>query len=826
MAHRNLYKIINNVIVGAMLASMFAPLTSQSVFAKGENIPTSAPKAEQCPAITPGISNENKQTFARAQDGFQWEFIAELPAAASNAAVDALPLLKTGKVNATFVDDKLTMAKQNSSLDQMRTALFDTAPAWMNFLGEPIDLTLYIYSDGSPITLRMETRNSTGYMWEVIPEDGALYTQVAENSEANAAASEPQVVTRYEGYGATSLQNIHLAANGTGDAVVHLVYRRPFESSASIHTQLKVWMPIAADLELSDLTPDMPVAAVSSLNASASPSALDELLPKEMPSAWDWRAQGIVSAIRDQGGCGSCWAFGTIGVMESAVAKSGGGLADLSEQYLVSCNTEGWSCKGGWDSHEYNYNVPGKNQTEAGAVFESDMPYTATNGSCDTALDHPYKLDGWGFVGDLNEHNYSTTIPTYDQLKNAIYTYGPITAGVCVGYAFGTYKNGLFATDEKSACHYGTEGYGFYSPNHMIVIVGWNDADQSLILRNSWGRLWGDSGYMQIKYGTSLIGIAPTWVTRNTSAPLPGLYQPDGTVYDTNPTYSWSGTDASSYKIQVYDIEAAAYKINTTVSSSYCDPFTNRCSYKPGELMENNKSYKWRVASDGGAWSEYKAFTVKPSINFNSTFKSNKSGWTPAYGSWALANSNYYKTAGKQGYFSSVKHANNYADVSYEARMKRTGCATCANGLFVRGNSSSLNKSKGWQHSYQFFYTNNGYFSVSKAGSNGTSVTLSNNWNRNSAIKKNDWNKLRVIAVGASLKFYINDKLVWSGEDANFTTGQLGIGMYRDYHSTGNNLYVDWTKAVLASLTASSKSSDEVVLSGTPVTGGSQHQSP
>jgi C1A family cysteine protease len=821
MAHRNLYQIINNVIVGTLIASMFAPLTSQSVFAKGENNPTGASKTEQCSEKNPFVPNE-KIPVAQTQAGVSWLVTAELPPAASEAAVEALSLLQTAEVNATFTNNELTMAAQDSSVDQMRAALFDATPAWMNFLGEPIDMTIYMLADGTPVTLHMESRSSTGYIWEVIPEDGALYTQTFENNEPGVDVNEPQTTTRYEGYGATSLQNIHLSANGTGETAVHLIYRRPFETTASIRIQLKVWMPFAADIELSDPTPDVPTAAVHDLTASQSPSALAELLPKELPSSWDWRAQGIVPSVRDQGGCGSCWAFGTIGVMEAAVAKSGGGLTDLSEQYLISCNTEGWSCRGGWDSHEYNYDVLGKNQTEAGAVSESDMPYTATNGSCNTALDHPYKLDGWGFVGDLNEHNYSTTIPTYDQLKNAIYTYGPITAGVCVGSAFGSYSNGLFTKDEKSTCYYGVEGYGFYSPNHMIVIVGWNDADQSLILRNSWGASWGDGGYMQIKYGTSLIGIAPTWVTRVELNPIPDLYQPGGTTYTAKSTYSWSGTEASAYKIQVYDISTRSYKINTTVSSSYCSPSTNQCSYTPGVSLVNNKNYKWRVASDSGAWSEYKAFTVKPSINFNSQFKNDKSGWSSTYGGWTLANSNYYITAGKQDFFSSVKHVNNYADVTYEARMKRTGCPSCANGLLVRGNSSRLNKSKDWQPSYQFFYTNNGYFSVWQVGSSGASVTLSDKWNLHSAIKGNDWNNLKVVAVGSSMKFYINDILVWSGDDANLTTGQLGVGMYRDYYSTNNNLYVDWTKAV----TTNSKSNNEVAVPGTPVTGGNQHQSP
>jgi inhibitor of cysteine peptidase len=291
--------------------------------------------------------------------------------------------------------------------------------------------------------------------------------------------------------------------------------------------------------------------------------------------------------------------------MEAALKKSGGPAADLSEQFLVSCNKNGWSCEnGGWDSHQYHYNVLGKNQTQVGAVLESAKPYTATDGTCTVALSHPYKLTGWGYVGGLNSGNYQYSIPTYAQLKNAIYTYGPITTGVCAGSAFDSYRGGLFTTNEATPLC-----FGFNTPNHLIVLVGWNDADQSLILRNSWNTWWGESGYMRIKYGTSMVGIAPTWVTRAASRPAPTLYQPSGAIRATKPTYVWSKVGAAtSYKLQVYDIAAAAYKINITVSNSYCNAATNRCSYTPGTLLTYSKNYKWRAAATGGLWSAWKTF--------------------------------------------------------------------------------------------------------------------------------------------------------------------------------------------------------------------------
>ena len=154
---------------------------------------------------------------------------------------------------------------------------------------------------------------------------------------------------------------------------------------------------------------------------------LDQLtgLTEPLPTSFDWRNYGIVPGLRDQGACGSCFAFGTVGVMESAIKLAGGPLPDLSEQFIVSCNKNSWNCdNGGLTAHAYHYNTLGKSQTVVGAVLESDFPYSATNGSCTVAFSHPYKLSGWKFI-TTNEF----TMPTVDQIKAAIWTYGPITAG-------------------------------------------------------------------------------------------------------------------------------------------------------------------------------------------------------------------------------------------------------------------------------------------------------------------------------------------------------------------------------------------------------------
>ena len=101
----------------------------------------------------------------------------------------------------------------------------------------------------------------------------------------------------------------------------------------------------------------------------------------EIPSSWDWRERDGVSPIKDQRNCGSCWAFATVGALECAIRIRDGITVDLSEQWLVSCNTNGWGCDGGFfahDYHEWKNDACGQN----GAVMEGYFPYVASGAPC------------------------------------------------------------------------------------------------------------------------------------------------------------------------------------------------------------------------------------------------------------------------------------------------------------------------------------------------------------------------------------------------------------------------------------------------------------
>ncbi|CAN5557176.1 hypothetical protein BH10ACI3_BH10ACI3_27980 [soil metagenome] len=254
------------------------------------------------------------------------------------------------------------------------------------------------------------------------------------------------------------------------------------------------------------------------------------LTPSPNLPSLDWRKYGIVTRVQNQGGCGSCWDFGALAAYESSYQKRNGEKFDLSEQEILDCAKVG-SCDGGWHASVFEYMIP------KGTLMETNYsPYiAATNPKCGLASGYAtnFQVSAWGNVTD--EAIPGTTamrMPTVDELKNALVKYGPIAVGLWVTDDFKGYTGGVFEesrapgskvdglTVQPDGSLKGPyEGQIVYASNHIVLLVGWDDAKGAWLIKNSWGTGWGEKagfgterGYGWIKYNADSIGAYAAWV--------------------------------------------------------------------------------------------------------------------------------------------------------------------------------------------------------------------------------------------------------------------------------------------------------------------------
>ena len=303
-----------------------------------------------------------------------------------------------------------------------------------------------------------------------------------------------------------------------------------------------------------------------------------------LPEKWDWRDNNGVTPIKNQGACGSCWAFGTVGILESVIKIKSGVTVDLSEQWLVSCNKNGWGCNGGWWAHTYHDGLTGK-CGGTGAVLEADFPYTASDKPCNGPYPHHYLLsdttgDGnsWNFIG--SQHG----IPSVEQIKQAIITYGPVAAAVYADEAFQAYTGGVFNEHADSK-----------NTNHIIILVGWDDTQGEngvWILRNSWGTGWGEDGYMRIEYGSNRVGYSANYIEGYRA-----LY-PNKEMFVNLKMHKL--TNKGMDPIDLFDPPEWYYRVGVKSNgkTAYQMLYNNGNPDKPGFWWEYNHEYTWNIDQD------------------------------------------------------------------------------------------------------------------------------------------------------------------------------------------------------------------------------------
>ena len=212
------------------------------------------------------------------------------------------------------------------------------------------------------------------------------------------------------------------------------------------------------------------------------------------PAAYDWRDYGRVSPVKDQGSCGSCWAFSTVANLEGLYYANKGVMKTFSEQMLVDCDTSDSGCNGGL--MEYAFTWLKKN---GGIMTDTDYPYKGVKSTCrsDKSKYVDMTITGYKKLGS----SWSTwSAVDEDEVKEFLYETGPLAIALNAD-PLQTYSSGILdVTSTKCP----TSGI-----NHAFTLVGYGTENNVAywIVKNSWGTSWGEKGYFRIRRGNGTCGI-------------------------------------------------------------------------------------------------------------------------------------------------------------------------------------------------------------------------------------------------------------------------------------------------------------------------------
>jgi len=269
-------------------------------------------------------------------------------------------------------------------------------------------------------------------------------------------------------------------------ANVHLIEKHNSEYSMGIYTYT-LGVNFFADWTFAEFAEKM-LGTRFNMTRSSTSTGTFLRLPKgvKIPNNVDWRDEGAVTHVKNQGECGSCWAFSTTGSLEGAHYRLTNKLVELSEQQLVDCSAK--------------YHNEGCN----GGLMDNAFEYVKENGGLDTEDTYPYHAHQEKC--HFNKKNIGSTCAGYNDipsgneeaLQEAVATVGPISVAIdATEEKFMLYKEGIFVDDTCS------NGEG--ELDHGVLVVGYGsnttnagDSADYWIVKNSWGPGWGEKGYIRM----------------------------------------------------------------------------------------------------------------------------------------------------------------------------------------------------------------------------------------------------------------------------------------------------------------------------------------
>lgn len=470
------------------------------------------------------------------------------------------------------------------------------------------------------LQVNLPRKAATGYIWcESNTSDDKIISRSIEqigesdfNVEAASGTLKGKVML-----GQSGTQIIRYTGNSQGTTELTLELKRPWEKDNPAIDYFTITI-VSSGKYTGTYTPPVKVK----------PDHVTST-PKSVPSSWDWRSQ--CTSIKNQGYCGDCWAYASVGTLEANIKIIDGVTRDISEEFVTDCYTGQGSdgCNGGWCAHEvwlasyYNANPQG-----GGAVYEADDPTTCNStgvtGTCGSS-GYPTHETIDSYADIPGEDSYG--VPPDASMKEAIYNYGPIWVAVdASSSAFSNYSGGILT-------EYNT------SLNHAVILVGWDDAGGYWILRNSWGTSWGMSGYMYISYGSDIVGAYADYIVykggiphavppvadfaATTTSSCTGIIQFNDASTNNPTSWLWDfgdGTTSTSQDPSHTYTSSGTYTVVLTAYNSYGDNTmtktnyvtvnlttapvtTNATSYGPGSVTlyaSGSGTLNWYDAATGG----------------------------------------------------------------------------------------------------------------------------------------------------------------------------------------------------------------------------------
>jgi len=218
------------------------------------------------------------------------------------------------------------------------------------------------------------------------------------------------------------------------------------------------------------------------------------------PTVFDWRNTGMVTAVKNQEECGSCWAFSATETIESAWMLKHNlnnlTMSPLSPQQIVDCDNMDSGCGGGNPTTAYQYVI-----SQGGIETNKKYPYTGQDGTCNFQQSDVYaKINNW---------NYACSSEDEPTLLQNTYTYGALS--ICVDAAnWQDYESGIMTAWQCAWID---------MLDHCVQAVGWNlqQSTPYWSVRNSWNTDWGENGYIRLEYGANTCGLTElaTYVLSN-----------------------------------------------------------------------------------------------------------------------------------------------------------------------------------------------------------------------------------------------------------------------------------------------------------------------